>query len=262
MKIPCSVEILTLNSGKTLRRCLESVRDFDDIIVIDGNSTDDTLEIAKEFGARIFPQSDSKEKNIRIDDFSAARNIGIGAAKHPWFLYVDSDEYLSKEAAEEIRAVVTRGKANEYFVYKLPRKYIVDGEIIGRSSMYPNYQTRFFYLPATDGFIKKLHERISVKDGYAVGALKNPEYVPFLDIKNTKNKWRNYARMQYSGSKMSLKDFLRGLVVNFFAFVKYAVRYLLTFISGSGNRMPFMYEWYNAYYHIWLIEEAFLKLTQ
>ena len=157
MKILSSVEILTLNSGKTLRRCLESVRDFDDIIVIDGNSTDDTLEIAREFGARIFPQSGKKGKSIKIEDFSAVRNIGIREARHQWFLYIDSDEYLSKEAAEEIREIINRGTDNKYYAYKLPRKYVVQGEIIGRSSMYPNYQVRFWYIPATNGVIKKIH---------------------------------------------------------------------------------------------------------
>ena len=52
-RINATVGILTFNSGKVLRRALESVSDFDDILLCDGGSTDDTLEIARAVGARV-----------------------------------------------------------------------------------------------------------------------------------------------------------------------------------------------------------------
>ena len=48
-KLPCTVAILTFNSGKSLKRALESVKDFEDILICDGGSTDDTVEIARAF---------------------------------------------------------------------------------------------------------------------------------------------------------------------------------------------------------------------
>ncbi|MBI2603994.1 MAG: glycosyltransferase, partial [Candidatus Harrisonbacteria bacterium] len=63
-KIPCSVGVLTLNSAKTLARCLESFKDFAEIIVCDGNSTDDTVAIAKKYGAKVVKQYDSDEPNL------------------------------------------------------------------------------------------------------------------------------------------------------------------------------------------------------
>ena len=53
IKIKCSVPLLTLNSEKTLARCFESVKDFEDILIVDGNSTDTTHDIAKKFGIPI-----------------------------------------------------------------------------------------------------------------------------------------------------------------------------------------------------------------
>lgn len=262
MKIPCSVEILTMNSEKTLERCLESVRDFDDVIILDGNSTDGTVELARKYGARVIPQVDSLEKEVKIGDFSAVRNIGIKNARHSWFLYIDSDEYLSPEAVVEISEIVNRKQNNSHYAYKLPRKYVVNVEIIERSSMYPNYQLRFFYIPATSGFMKKIHERISVKDGYEIGTLKNPEYVPMGDIDILKKKWHNYAKMQISAIKITPKTFTKLFYSNSLVFVKYLTKYALTFVRGSGKRMPFLYEWYNAYYHIWLIQEAFISLIK
>lgn len=262
MKISCSVEILTLNSEKTLERCLESVRDFDDVIILDGNSTDGTVELAKKYGARVVPQADSQEKEVKISDFSTVRNIGIKHAKHQWFFFIDSDEYLSPEAVIEIRDIVAQGDRNKYYVYRLPRKCVVDGEVVERSSTYPNYQTRFFYIPATSGFIKKIHERISVKEGYEIGTLKNPEYVPMDDIDILKKKWYNYAQMQIRAIKITPKIFLSIFFSNSLVFVKYLTKYALTFMRGSGKRMPFLHEWYNAYYHIWLIQEAFISLIK
>lgn len=262
MRIPCSVEILTLNSEKTLEKCLKSVRHFDDIIILDGNSTDGTIELAKKYGARIFSQTDAQEKEQKIADFSAVRNKGITHARHEWFLFIDSDEYLSEEAATEIQKIIEAGQKNNFFIFKLPRKYIVEGRLIGRSSMYPNYQMRFFYIPATQGFVKKIHERICIKPGYPVGTLENPEYVPMEDIAFLKNKWHDYSKIQIAARGITPRMFPAFFLNNFSTFLKYIIKYFLTYVRGSGIRMPFLYEWYNAYYHVWLIQAAAVALLR
>ena len=84
-KIPATVTVLTRNSGKTLERALASVRDFDEIIVCDGGSTDETLEIAHKHGARVIAQDgqfhDAKGK---IYDYAGVRNQTLHAARHNW----------------------------------------------------------------------------------------------------------------------------------------------------------------------------------
>lgn len=262
MKIKCTVEILTLNSEGTLIRCLESVRDFDDILVIDGNSTDNTVDIAHKYGARVISQFESEESNLEIMDFSLIRNKGIQQAKHRWFLFIDSDEYLSDELVREIRDIVERGDENDFFVYKMPRKYVIGGSIVERSSTYPNYQVRFFYLPAVYGFVKKVHEKLRIKEGYNVGMLKNPEYVPIGDIQILKKKWRNYARIYTKDRNFTLLSSLSRAQKSFKAFLKQLVKYLLFFFRGHGKRLPFAYEWNNAYYHIIVIKEIFLKMLR
>ncbi|MBU6323773.1 glycosyltransferase, partial [Patescibacteria group bacterium] len=95
-KIPCSVEIVTRNSGATLRRALESVKDFAEVLVVDGGSTDDTLAIAHEYGAKIILQDPAfLDGEGRIADFSGVRNQGLAAAREPWFFFLDSDEEAS-----------------------------------------------------------------------------------------------------------------------------------------------------------------------
>jgi len=88
-KIPCSVGILTLNSGATLRRCLDSVKDFAEIVICDGNSTDDTLEIAREYGAKIVKQYDSNEPNLRCNkDKANVRQKNMEAASYDWYFFM------------------------------------------------------------------------------------------------------------------------------------------------------------------------------
>lgn len=255
MKINCSVEILTLNSVATLAKCLESVRDFDDIMVLDGNSTDGTVALAHTFGARVIRQSDSGQENIRISDFSAVRNKGIAAAKYNWFLCIDSDEYLSEEAVEEIRSIVVRDEKNDTFVYRMPRKYVIAGAVIERSSMYPNYQTRFFNRAAVTGFVKPVHEKLRVRDGYRLGTLTHPTYVPFENGAAIIEKWKQYARSQVALSPVPRSDLFWYTFVNVLQSCKYVVKFAYSLL-GTGTHMPLLYEWHNFLYHLRLIAHA------
>ena len=92
--------ILTKNEDKNIKKCIESVKWCDEIIIIDDNSTDKTLEIAKKYNVKIFFHS-------LDNDFSAQRNFGISKAKNEWVLFVDSDEIISDALAFEISNAIT-----------------------------------------------------------------------------------------------------------------------------------------------------------
>jgi len=179
-KIFCSVGILTLNSEKTLPRALKSVKDFSEIIICDGNSTDRTIEIAKSYGAKIIKQYETNRSNIKINDFSEVRNKCLKASSYGWFLYIDSDEELSKEAKEEIRKI-TQKENPEILIYQLPNKIIYNGRIIKYATPYPGYQTRFFNKKSGAYFIKNIHERLSYNKKLKIGILQNPWYVFITD---------------------------------------------------------------------------------
>lgn len=90
-----SVVILTKNEEKNIKRCLESVKWCDEIIIIDDNSSDETVQIAKKYKTTIYT------RNLN-NDFSAQRNFGIFKAKNEWILFVDGDETVSDALAYEI----------------------------------------------------------------------------------------------------------------------------------------------------------------
>lgn len=94
-----SVVILAKNEEKNIKRCLESVRWCDEIIVIDDNSSDKTVEVANKFKATIC-------SHTLDNDFSAQRNFGLSKAKNEWVLFLDSDEALSDVLAYEMSSAV------------------------------------------------------------------------------------------------------------------------------------------------------------
>lgn len=242
-KIPCSVEILTRNSALTLERCLESVKDFAEIIVLDGNSTDGTLEIARRYGCEIYKQYETDEPNVAIKDYSEVRNKGLRIATYDWFMYIDSDEYLSREAAEEIRSIV--GSVNPpVHVFWQPRKYVLEGKIVDCTTTYPNRQIRLFHRQYADGFIKPIHERIKMRPGAKIGWLKGIEYLPVDSLAMLDARWRRYIGKELEMYKNApYKKVIKIAARQGGLFLLYFMRYLKNLFFCRGQRMPFLYEW-------------------
>lgn len=94
-----SAVILTKNEEENIGKCLESVRWCYEIIVVDDNSTDNTLEIAKKYKAKIF----SRPLDL---NFSSQRNFGLSKTKNEWVLFVDADEILSEALTYEIQGAI------------------------------------------------------------------------------------------------------------------------------------------------------------
>lgn len=242
-KIPCSVEILTRNSALTLERCLDSVKEFAEIIVLDGNSTDGTQDLARSYGCRIMRQYETAEPNVRIMDYSEVRNKGLKAALYDWFLYIDSDEYLSLEAAEEIRSIAESPRPKA-FIWWQPRKYVLSGQVIECATTYPNRQIRFFHRQYVAKFIKPIHERIETKPGVAIGMLRGVEYLPLETSADLEARWERYIileRKMVAGRPFQKR--LRMAWRQLSLFLLYTLRYIRNIFFCRGKKMPFSYEW-------------------
>lgn len=142
-KINCSVTILTRNNEKTLEQCLASVLFCDDIVVLDGNSTDRTREIAEKFGARIFPQYENAEPNVVIKNFTELRKKSFDLAKNKWIFYIDSDEYLSLELQQEIMRIVRDNDTQTVGFFD--RHPIVEGKEIRHAYFLPDWCARLIH---------------------------------------------------------------------------------------------------------------------
>ncbi len=103
-----SLVMMVKNETQTLARCLRSVRDrVDEIVIVDTGSTDDTIAIASSFGARVL-------ENPWADDFSAPRNVGLAAATGDWILVLDADETLAPDQGDRLRDVIRNPAISGY----------------------------------------------------------------------------------------------------------------------------------------------------
>jgi glycosyltransferase involved in cell wall biosynthesis len=152
--------ILTHNEEENLPRCFKSLNFVDEIIVVDDNSNDRTVEIAQNFRAHVFTK--------KLTDFATQRNFALSKVETPWVLLVDADEVVTPELEKEIQEAVQK---KEYNGFSFPRKNIIFGKWIRHSGWYPDYQLHLFRTKK-GGYHKPVHEQVNVEG--KVGKLKNP----------------------------------------------------------------------------------------
>src|SRR3989337_934950 len=109
-----SALVLTRNEEEMIGDCLKQLIFADEIVILDQNSTDDTLKIAKKYTEKIFKSGEN--------DFAQNRNTLKDRAKGEWLLYVDADEKLSQELIKEIKIAISKNECSAFYI---PRKNYV-----------------------------------------------------------------------------------------------------------------------------------------
>src|SRR3989344_5910151 len=95
-----SAAIATFNEEENIKDCLESIKDIvDEIVIVDGSSTDKTVQIAKSFEAKILVTDNPANFHIN-------KQKAFDKATGDWVLYLDADEKISKKLGEEIVKVI------------------------------------------------------------------------------------------------------------------------------------------------------------
>lgn len=160
-----SVVIITKDAEEKIEKALQSIKELaSEIIVVDGGSSDKTIEIARKYGARIVRQ---KGKT-----YSAWRNQGLREATGGWILYLDYDERVTPELAEEINRILNRELRIEYSAFAIPRRNIILGREMRHGGWWPDYVKRLFKKDALKGWVGELHEEPQFRG--PLGHLKNP----------------------------------------------------------------------------------------
>lgn len=257
-KIPVSVGILTFNSAATLERALRSVEQCDDIIVCDGGSTDATREIAARFGARIIEQDGAfKGEGGKLVDYSGVRNQCLAAAKHPYLLYIDSDEAASAELIAALRPLAEAGTEDGY---RIPIRMWLGNRLIEHSSNYPGYQYRIVRTDRGVRFTKPVHERAIFKRQPDIqrSTLQAPWYV-YLDGGYTEHymerNWK-YIKLEYDRHKgISVGTYFRSVLAgNLRAIAGVVLRTIRDrTLYPWSTCMPVSVEWGRVRYHFALI---------
>lgn len=127
-----SVLILTCNEELTLPGCLESLRDCEDVVVLDSFSKDQTKQVAESFGVRLFQR--------KFDNYAGQRNYGLNNLEfiYPWIFFVDADERATPELLAEIRMVLSK-TSDDTGLFRMRRKDYLQGRWLKHSSGYPTW---------------------------------------------------------------------------------------------------------------------------
>ena len=120
-----SAVVLTRNEENNIADCLKSLTFCDEILLIDDNSIDNTVNIAKKLGAKVY-QHDLQ------NDFAQQRNFALTKTSGDWILFVDADERVSSQLKEEILQKIKTNSSEGYYVKRydfLWGKMLSHGEI-------------------------------------------------------------------------------------------------------------------------------------
>src|SRR5580692_13022278 len=111
VSLPVSVIIPVRNEARNLPRCLESLRGAGQIYVVDSGSTDETVEIARSYGAKVvqfhYKGGWPKKRQWAMDSLPLA---------YDWIFLVDGDEVLTPELAQEMRSAIQNPQCNGYYI--------------------------------------------------------------------------------------------------------------------------------------------------
>ena len=151
-KIKISACYIVKNNAEELKISLQSLCDsVDEIIVVDTGSTDNTVEVAKSFGAKIF----FREWD---NDFSAPRNLALSHVGGDWIIFLDSDEYFSDETKKNIRPVIER--LEEFKKNALLVHLVNIDKNFGDKVLDENFVMRIMKNQANLHYIGKIHEEL------------------------------------------------------------------------------------------------------
>ncbi len=136
-----SLCMIVKNEEEKLSKCLNSVKSIcDEIVIVDTGSTDKTVELARQFGAKIIEKS-------WADSFSYARNISLSNATKPWIMWLDADDIVPEESVLKIKRIKDEFKLDSAFGFQIKNTTDgVMGDIFNQIRMFPNNsEIRFKY---------------------------------------------------------------------------------------------------------------------
>lgn len=172
MSATVSVVIITKNEEDKIARCLEKVKWADEIIIVDDLSTDRTVEICQEFGAKVISHKS-------CGNFDRQRNIGIDNARGEWILQMDADEIVPEGLKKEIQMLVSAD--SDYAGFQIRRKNFFLGHFMGYGGFYGPYWVKLFRRSAGRYTGRSVHETLKLEG--KLGTIKvDIEHYPFQSI--------------------------------------------------------------------------------
>ncbi|MEW6416971.1 MAG: glycosyltransferase family 2 protein [Nitrospirota bacterium] len=217
--LPVSVVIVTQNEEKNIREALHSIRDVAEIVIVDAFSTDNTLNISKEYTDKIY--------QAKWQGYAKQKQMAIEHAKGPWVFILDSDEKFTGTLREEITYAVNNEVYSGFYV---PRKNFFLGKWIRHGGWWPDYTLRLFLKNKATMENRRVHEKVVV-DG-KVGYLRSPlEHYTYNTVSDYIKKMDIYSTL--SAEELKEKGIRPGII-------KMVLHPLFTFLKMFFLRFGFM----------------------
>lgn len=243
-----SAVVLTKNSSALLEKCLQSLKFADELIIIDDFSTDETADIASRCGAKVI-------RHAMDGDFAAQRRFGIAQCNGDWVLFIDSDEFVTDELAEDIRRALSCGEKAAYFLKRENRFPHYD---IAHGSMRSDRVLRLFPKEGLE-VEGRVHEKL-----VSPFAQKNLQGVllhqPYDNWSATIRKLDVYT------DYLAVQQVEKGRKTGFFAgvFIKPIWAFIKVYFFNKGfldGRMGVMFAVHHAYYTFMKYAKYFLLVN-
>ena len=180
-----SVVIITGNEENNMRDCLKSVSWADEIIVVDSESTDDTVNIAKEFTNKVYIH--------KWEGYSTQKTLAMGYAKNDWILSLDADERVTKPLADEILNYDLKNSI--YDAFKMRRENYFLGRKINYCGWGNDYQLRLFRKTKTKLSTRLVHEGFIV-DGQIAQLKSSIIHYSYINLKDGLTKINEYSSLE------------------------------------------------------------------
>lgn len=240
-----SVTILVKNSQRYIKEVLSALQSFDEVVVYDTGSTDETLLIAEKFpNVTIY-----REKFI---GFGPTHNLASDVAKNDWILSIDSDEVVTSEMVNEI----DHTQLSENCVYSFPRNNYFNGKFIKWCGWYPDRQVRLYHRKHTRFSDAQVHEGVMTNNLQRISLNAPIKHYSYASISEFLEKMQLYSDLfakQNVGKKSSSP--FKAIIHGFLAWMK---SYFLKrgFLGGYEGFVISLYNGHTAYYKYLKLYEA------
>lgn len=183
-----TVTVITRNEAARLADALRSVQWADEIVVVDSESDDGTVAVAREFTDRVFVRP--------WPGYGAQKNYAASMAAHDWILSLDADERVTSPLAEEIRRTLAAGPSCSG--YRIPRVTWHLNRWIRSTDWHPDYQLRLYDRRASHWDLRRVHESMVVagRVGTLAGELEHLPYRAIGEHLETIDRYTTYAAQQ------------------------------------------------------------------
>lgn len=222
-KIPVSIVILTKNEENKIANCLDSVKWADEVIVVDDESTDQTIEIVKRYTDKIFLR--------KMDIEGIHRNWAYAQAKNNWVLSLDADERVTEELKKEINQAVT---SCDYVAFSIPLRNYIGNYWVRHGGWYPASKVKLFQKDKFKYEEVEVHPRVFIdgKYGHLKGDIIHYSYKDLEDFLVKLNRQTTWEALKWlkQNKPMRLGRFLWRTFD----------RFMRTYIGKKGYRDGFI----------------------